>query len=76
MRVKNPELTRPFTTPLVPLVPILGMLVCSALILSLDPNTQLVAFGWMLFGLVIYFAYGKSHSVLQKEAKANSEGRQ
>ncbi len=74
MRVKNPELTRPFATPLVPLVPILGMLVCSALIFSLDPDTQLVAFGWMLFGLVIYFAYGKTHSVLQKE-KANSAGR-
>lgn len=64
MRRKNPEAKRPFATPLVPLVPILGMLVCTTLILSLDPNTLLVAFGWMVFGLVIYFAYGKSHSHL------------
>ena len=64
MRIKNPEAIRPFATPLVPLVPILGMLVCGTLILSLDPNTQLVAIGWMILGLVIYFAYGKSHSYL------------
>jgi APA family basic amino acid/polyamine antiporter len=65
MRIKNPDAKRPFATPLVPLVPILGMLVCTTLILSLDPNTQLVALGWMAFGLVIYFAYGKSHSLLR-----------
>jgi APA family basic amino acid/polyamine antiporter len=69
MRVKNPNAKRAFVTPLVPLVPILGMLICSALIFSLDPNTQLVAFGWMLVGLVIYFAYGKSHSYLRKNTK-------
>lgn len=67
MRVKNPEAKRPFATPLVPLVPILGMLVCAGLIFSLDPNTQLLALGWMVFGLVIYFAYGKSHSFLRKQ---------
>lgn len=65
MRVKNPEAKRPFATPLVPLVPILGMLVCGALILSLDPFTQLVAMSWMLAGLVIYFAYSKGHSYLR-----------
>lgn len=67
MRVKNPELKRPFATPLVPLIPILGMLVCGALIVSLDANTLLIAFGWMAFGLVLYFAYGKAHSHLQNK---------
>ncbi len=66
MRVKNPELKRPFATPLVPLVPILGMLVCGGLIASLDQNTLLIAFGWMAFGLLLYFGYGKSHSYLRK----------
>lgn len=66
MRVKNPEAVRPFKTPLVPLIPILGMLVCSALIFSLDTNTQLAAFGWLLFGLIIYFTYSKKNSVLRK----------
>ncbi len=67
MRRNNPEAVRPFKTPWVPLVPILGMLVCTTLILSLDPNTQLVALGWMVVGLVIYFVYGKKHSYLQNK---------
>jgi basic amino acid/polyamine antiporter, APA family len=67
MRVKNPTAVRPFKTPLVPLIPILGILVCSALILSLDYKTQLMALGWLLFGLVIYFLYSKKNSVLRKE---------
>jgi basic amino acid/polyamine antiporter, APA family len=69
MRVKNPEAVRPFKTPLVPLVPILGMLVCSALIYSLDTTTQLAAIGWLLFGLVIYFTYSKKNSVLRNTNK-------
>ena len=69
LRVKNPTAARPFKTPFVPLVPILGMLVCSALIISLDRNTQLAAIGWLLFGLVIYFTYSKKNSVLRKESK-------
>jgi len=67
MRVKNPELVRPFATPLVPLVPILGMLVCGALIVSLDADTLKIAFAWMAAGLVIYFGYSKSHSHLQNK---------
>lgn len=67
MRVKNPTAVRPFATPLVPLVPILGMLICTVLILTLDPMTQLVAFGWMAFGLLIYFGYSKRHSHLQNK---------
>jgi APA family basic amino acid/polyamine antiporter len=67
MRVKNPAAVRPFKTPLVPLVPILGIVVCSALILSLDDNTKLMAVGWLLFGLVIYFLYSKKNSMLRKE---------
>lgn len=66
MRVKNPEAVRPFKTPLVPLIPILGIVVCSGLIYSLDYRTQLMAFGWLLFGLVVYFGYSKRNSVLRK----------
>lgn len=66
MRVKNPEAVRPFKTPLVPLIPILGILVCSSLIFLLDYKTQLMAFGWLLVGLVIYFLYSKKNSVLRK----------
>jgi basic amino acid/polyamine antiporter, APA family len=66
MRVKNPEAVRPFKTPLVPLIPILGILVCSGLIYSLDYKTQLMAVGWLLFGLIIYFTYSKKNSILRK----------
>ncbi|HYG19590.1 MAG TPA: amino acid permease [Ohtaekwangia sp.] len=65
MRVKNPEVPRAFKTPLVPLVPILGILVCTAMIVSLDPYTLLVAAGWMALGLVVYFTYSRYKSKLR-----------
>jgi len=65
-------MVRPFKTPLVPLVPILGILVCGAMIVSLDKVTQLSAFGWMLLGLVVYFLYSRYHSVARKEASGKA----
>ena len=62
MRVKQPGVPRPFRVPLVPLVSTLGVLVCGAMIISLDLRTQLVALAWMAIGLVIYFAYSRSRS--------------
>jgi APA family basic amino acid/polyamine antiporter len=64
MRKSNPELKRPFKTPLVPLVPILGILVCTAMIVSLDLATLKAAGLWMAIGLVIYFAYSRRNSHL------------
>jgi basic amino acid/polyamine antiporter, APA family len=66
MRVKNPEAVRPFRTPLVPLIPILGIIVCSAMIFSLGEETLVSAFVWMIAGLIIYFAYSKNNSNLRK----------
>lgn len=65
MRVKNPEIPRAFKTPLVPLIPILGIVVCTAMIVYLDPTTIKVAVAWMLVGLVVYFGYSKSRSHLR-----------
>ena len=64
LRRKDPNLVRPFKTPLVPLVPILGIIICAAMIISLETSTQLAALGWMLLGLVIYFGYSRAHSKL------------
>jgi APA family basic amino acid/polyamine antiporter len=64
LRRKEPNMKRPFKTPLVPLVPILGILICSGMIISLDKMTQIAAGVWMVIGLVIYFAYSKAHSRL------------
>ncbi len=66
MRGIQPTLARPFRTPLVPLVPILGAVVCGGMIISLDNRTQLTALGWMLIGLCIYFLYSRSHSKLNE----------
>lgn len=64
MRKSNPAQERPFRTPLVPVVPILAVVVCSALIVGLDHVTQLTALAWMLIGFVVYFGYSKSRSKL------------
>jgi len=65
MRKTDPTTPRPFKTPLVPLVPILGVLVCTAMIVSLDNATLFSAFAWMVLGLIIYFTYSKNHSKLK-----------
>jgi APA family basic amino acid/polyamine antiporter len=64
MRKKEPALNRPFKAPLVPLVPVLGMIVCSAMIVGLPEETLLSAFFWMILGLIIYFSYSRKHSKL------------
>ena len=69
LRVKNPTAERPFKTPLVPLVPILGMVVCSGMIFSLGKDTLISALIWMVAGLFIYFLYSKKNSILRKENK-------
>ena len=55
-------MVRPFKTPLVPLVPILGIIICAAMIISLSLETQLAALCWMIVGLIIYFSYSSKHS--------------
>lgn len=62
MRKTHPQLHRPFRTPLVPVVPILGVLMSVLLIVSLSYWTQLRLIVWLLIGLVIYFTYGVKHS--------------
>jgi len=62
LRKKRPDLPRPFRTPLVPLVPILGALVCVSQMVSLPFDTWMRLLIWMAIGLVIYFAYGRQHS--------------
>jgi APA family basic amino acid/polyamine antiporter len=67
LRRNAPDAVRPFRTPLVPLVPILGMAVCSLMIISLDRLTQLSALTWMLVGLDVYLLFGLRSSILKKD---------
>ncbi|HWK90219.1 MAG TPA: amino acid permease [Longimicrobium sp.] len=66
LRVKEPNRARPFRTPLVPLVPILGILVCGYMMVSLPRDTWIRLIAWMALGILIYFLYGKRHSVIQR----------
>jgi APA family basic amino acid/polyamine antiporter len=64
LRRVQPDLPRPFRTPLVPLVPILGIAICGYMMYGLPTDTWLRLGVWMIIGLVIYFAYGRTHSRL------------
>lgn len=67
LRRSRPDLPRPFRTPLVPLVPILGALISALQMLSLPRDTWLRLILWLAVGLLIYFTYGRKHSkLLQK----------
>jgi APA family basic amino acid/polyamine antiporter len=66
MRRLHPDANRPFRCPFVPAVPILGIIMCSMLMFSLPWQTWARLGVWMLLGLVIYFGYGRRHSVLAK----------
>jgi basic amino acid/polyamine antiporter, APA family len=66
MRRAEPNRARPFKTPLVPLVPILGILVCAGMIIALDATTLKAAGLWMILGFVVYFLYGNKNSKLNK----------
>jgi APA family basic amino acid/polyamine antiporter len=68
LRKQQPDVHRPFKTPLVPLVPILGILTCFAMMTFLPGDTWLRLLIWLGIGLLIYFTYGKKNSVLRKAA--------
>jgi APA family basic amino acid/polyamine antiporter len=65
LRVKAPNIERPFKAPIAPVVSVLGALICLAMIVGLDGQTLKVAFGWMALGLVVYFVYSKKNSKLK-----------
>ncbi len=78
MRMNAPQAVRPFRTPGAsvnfPIVPFLGVAVCGFMIVGLDRITQLSAFCWMILGLLIYFAYGRSRSRLGLTAAGINAG--
>ena len=70
LRRTRPELARPFRTPWSPVVPLLGVLTCAYLMYGLPADTWLRLLLWMGAGLVIYFAYGRRHSKVQRARRA------
>ena len=66
MRKKQPNLHRAFKTPLVPFVPIMGILVCVYLMYALPVESWFRLAGWLALGLLIYFVYGRFNSKMQQ----------
>jgi APA family basic amino acid/polyamine antiporter len=64
MRSRRPDLPRGFTVPALPLVAILGIVVCGAMIFGLGWTNWLRLIVWLAIGLVFYFIYGHKHSKL------------
>ncbi|MCE9607336.1 MAG: amino acid permease [Planctomycetia bacterium] len=67
MRKTNPDAHRPFRAPLGPVVPIMGIITCLILMLSLGTHNWMRLAIWLAVGMVIYFCYGKRHSHLGRE---------
>jgi APA family basic amino acid/polyamine antiporter len=70
LRRTQPERPRSFRTPWVPLVPILSIACCVLLMSGLPLLTWIRFVIWLAIGLVIYFVFGRRHSVLETDAAA------
>jgi basic amino acid/polyamine antiporter, APA family len=66
LRRTHPETPRPFRVPLVPWIPALGIASCLLLMCSLPAVNWLRLVVWLGLGLIIYFAYGRRHSLLRR----------
>jgi APA family basic amino acid/polyamine antiporter len=73
LRKTRPEVNRPFKTPFVPAVPILGIVICFGQMLALPLDTWIRLFAWMAIGLVFYFSYGIKHSKLNQELEEDKK---
>ena len=69
LRVRRPDLPRPFRAPFSPLTPVLGILISLAMMLGLPRDTWLRLLIWLVVGMAIYFGYSIRHSKLNKTAK-------
>ncbi|MDR1403458.1 MAG: amino acid permease [Tannerellaceae bacterium] len=67
LRKTQPNLKRPFKTPLVPFVPLLGAVICIVQMASLPWDTWMRLIVWTVLGFIIYFAYGIKHSKLNQQ---------
>jgi basic amino acid/polyamine antiporter, APA family len=70
LRVKNPDAPRPFKVPLVPLVPILGIVWNFAMMYSLGWDNWIRLGVWLVIGQAVYFFYGRHHSHLRSATAA------
>lgn len=67
MRKKMPDVPRAFKVPLVPYIPIAGVLVCGYLMISLEKESWWRLLIWLAIGIAIYFFYGRKHSKVNQQ---------
>jgi APA family basic amino acid/polyamine antiporter len=72
LRYVRPNIPRPFRTPAVPLVPILGILICGYMMYTLPNDTWIRLLVWMAIGLLIYFGYSVQHSKVARHVAADA----
>ena len=73
LRRTNPDLERGYRVPFVPVFPIIGIILCVALMTTLPLVTFVRFFAWMGLGLLFYFVYGRRHSLLRRGEAGNPE---
>jgi len=66
LRYRHPEIERPFRTPFVPFIPILGILVCAFMMASLGLENWLRLLVWLTIGILFYAFYGRHHSKISQ----------
>jgi len=69
LRKTNPEIPRPFKTPLVPFVPVLGAIICLLMITGLGISNWTRLIVWLIIGFFVYFGYSRKHSKVQRDQK-------
>ena len=73
MRKTMPNVPRGFKTPLVPLIPVLGIITCLFMMVFLPADTWIRLLIWMVIGLDVYILYGFKNSKLQTEKPLRSD---
>jgi APA family basic amino acid/polyamine antiporter len=74
LRIRRPDLDRKFRVPALPVVAILGIVVCGAMIYGLGWTNWMRLIVWLLIGFVFYFSYGKRHSLINAPPPEMPEG--
>jgi APA family basic amino acid/polyamine antiporter len=69
LRKKQPDAHRPFKTPFSPYIPIFGIVCCLGVTTFLNLYAWMAMGVWLLIGIIVYFTYGKKHSMLNKAQK-------
>jgi APA family basic amino acid/polyamine antiporter len=72
LRKTAPDIPRPFKTPFLPVVPILGAFFCILQMLALPATTWERLVIWLVLGMIVYFAYGRRNAERTRAARVAS----